>query len=243
MSVTFTDWQARTGITSSALLGMAAKRADPLPRELRRFSVKQVRATKSGGGTASLVDIDGYACVTNEPYTVNDWYGEYTEMIEAGAFTKTLKEKDDVRLLFNHDGIPLARTKSETLSLEEDDTGLKIDATLDGRMTVSNDVHIAIERGDLDEMSFAFQVLRQSWSPDYSQRTIHEVKLFDVSVVTFPANPATSVKLRAADFLLNNLSDADAEEFLQRYSKPKTEPGNAEKLALRRRQIALLDLR
>lgn len=219
------------------------KRADPLPRELRRFSVNQVRAKGSEGAPASLVDIEGYASITNEPYTVSDWLGEYTEMIEAGAFKKTLKEKDDVRLLFNHDGIPLARTKSDTLSLEENDTGLKVNATLDGRMTVANDVHIAIERGDLDEMSFAFQVTRQSWSPDYSQRTIHEVKLFDVSVVTYPANPATSVKLRAIDFLLNNLSDADAEEFVKRHTAPKTETGHAEKLALRRRQIAALDLR
>lgn len=219
------------------------KRAAPLPRELRRFNVTQVRAKGSEGSAGSLVDIEGYASVTNEPYTVSDWLGEYTEMIEAGAFKKTLKEKDDVRLLFNHDGIPLARTKSETLTLEEDDTGLKVDATLDGRMTVANDVTVAIERGDLDEMSFAFQVTKQSWSPDYSQRTIHEVKLFDVSVVTYPANPATSVKLRAVDFLLNNLSDAEAEDFLKRYTAPKTDTGNAEKLALRRRQMALIDLR
>lgn len=215
-------------------------RGQLLPRELRRFKANQVRAANDSA--SGLIDITGYASVTNEPYTVEDWLGEYTEMIEAGAFKKTLKEQDDVRLLFNHDGIPLARTKSGTLTLSEDDTGLKVDASLDRRMGVSNDVFVAIERGDLDEMSFAFRVTKQSWSPDYSQRTIHEVKLFDVSVVTYPANPATSVKLRAADFLINNLSDADALEFLKRHTNARTDSGAAEKLALRRRQMALIDL-
>jgi HK97 family phage prohead protease len=57
----------------------------------------------------------------------------------------------------------------------------------------------AMERGDMDQMSFAFKVIRDSWDAKYEIRTIHEVRLFDVSVVTYPANPASVAKLRSED--------------------------------------------
>lgn len=212
-----------------------------LPRETRRFPHVDIR-THTDNDTL-LVDIAGYAALTGSPYTVTDFLGEYTEVIEPGAFAKTLAEKDDVRLLFNHDGIPLARTVSGTLDLSEDAAGLLTKATLDSRMSVANDVVIAMSRGDLSEMSFAFRVIKQSWSPDYEQRTIHELKLFDTSIVTYPMNPATSVKLAASDFLLNNLSDDDAEDFLSQYTMKKPPSVTAERLALRRRQMSILDYR
>jgi HK97 family phage prohead protease len=117
----------------------------------------------------------GYASVTDAPYQMRDFLGEYEEVIRSGAFTKTLAEKDDVRLLLNHDGLPLARTKSGTLTLTEvmsgkDDpqgrgqTGLWVEADMDPRSSLATDVKLAMERGDLDEMSFAFQVIRQEWS-------------------------------------------------------------------------------
>jgi hypothetical protein len=55
-----------------------------------------------------------------------------------------------------------------------------------------------MRRGDLDQMSFAFAVVRQEWSQDYTQRTINECRLFDVSVVTYPASPSTTADLRSA---------------------------------------------
>lgn len=165
--------------------------ADNRLREQRRQPV-QVRSTDAG-----TLAIDGYASVTDAPYVVSDWLGDYTETISRGAFAKALAERDDVRLLFNHDGVPLARTKSGTLDLEEDDRGLRVSAELDGSSPLVQTVRSAMERGDLDEMSFAFQATRQEWNEDYTIRTIREVKLFDVSVVTYPANPATSVKMRS----------------------------------------------
>lgn len=193
-------------------------------RETRRFTVAalEVRSDDAGAPTG----IAGYASVTEVPYEVQDWLGPYTEVVRSGAFAKTLKEQDDVRLLLNHEGLPLARTKSETLTLREitdpsedpqgkDQTGLWVEADLDSRSSLANDVKLAMERGDLDEMSFAFQVLRQQWSPDFEQRDILEVRLFDVSVVTYPANPATSVGLRdAAD--VDTLDDDQAREILGR---------------------------
>jgi uncharacterized protein len=219
-----------------------------MPHELRRFRVHGIgfRAKTEGEseGTRSIseIDIEGYAAVTNEPYMVTDYMGEFSETIERGAFAKTLKEKDDVRLLFNHDGIPLARSKSGTLRLEEDSAGLKVNATIDNRSSLANDVIVAMERGDLDEMSFAFQALRQEWNEDYTTRVIREAKLFDVSVVTYPANPATSVKLRGVDFMLNELTDADVEEIIARHSAKNNQVPAPELLALRRRQMQTLRL-
>jgi len=141
----------------------------------------QVRAATVGTG----VDVIGYASVTGTPYDVTDFMGDYAEVMAPGVFTKSLAEQDDVRLLLNHEGLPLARTKSGTLNMVEvmnprQDpmnlglTGLYIEASLDARSSMVNDVMIALERGDLSQMSIAFQATRQSWSPDYDQRTITE---------------------------------------------------------------------
>lgn len=149
-------------------------------------------------GDSGELTLTGYASVFDETYTVTDWLGEYQETICAGAFTKTLAERDDVRLLFNHDGVPLARTKSDTLLLAQDEYGLKVDATLDPESSFVQDIRSALSRGDMDQMSFAFQVVRQEWDEDYQNRWVREAKLFDVSVVTYPANPATSAAIRSA---------------------------------------------
>ena len=174
----------------------AISRATTKTRELRlAVTGLELRA----GSTASdPVKVTGYACTTETPYEMEDWAGTYTEIVRAGAFTKTLAEQADVRLLLNHDGIPLARTKSGTLNLAEDEAGLKFDADLDPSSSVVQDVRSAMQRGDLDQCSFAFRVTRQEWSRDYEQRDILEVELYDVSLVTYPANPTTSASLRSA---------------------------------------------
>ena len=172
-------------------------------RELRlAVSAVELRA----GTSSSSVTVDGYACTTETPYEMEDWYGPYTEVVRSGAFTKTLSEQADVRLLVNHDGLPLARTKSGTLTLEEDDKGLRFTAELDASSSMVQDLRSAMNRGDLDQCSFAFRVTRQQWSPDFDQRDILEVELYDVSLVTYPANPTTSAQLRSA--LARRLQDA-----------------------------------
>jgi HK97 family phage prohead protease len=102
----------------------------------------------------------------------------------------------------NHGGITLARTKSGTMRLAEDSTGLHVEADLDPRSPDVQALRSAMERGDLDEMSFAFRVNSQEWSPDWSQRDITEVDLNkgDVSAVNYGANPATAgAVLRSRD--------------------------------------------
>jgi HK97 family phage prohead protease len=167
------------------------------PREERQFTT-EVEFRDGDEGTG--LHLTGYASLTGVPYEVNDMFGSYTETVQRGAFKKALREKDDTRLLVNHEGIPIARTKSGTLKLSEDEQGLHVDApSLDGESPLVQTVRSAMKRGDLDQMSFAFQATRQEWNEDYSQRTIREVRLFDVSVVTYPASPSTEASLRGEE--------------------------------------------
>lgn len=122
--------------------------------------------------------------------------------IKPGAFVKTLREAE-VPLLFNHDGMPVACYRADgtgTMQLAEDGHGLKVEADLDRRQTLTNDLCIALERGDLSKMSFSFASVRdkENWSDDYSEREVGELKLYDASIVTYPANPTTVAGLRNA---------------------------------------------
>ena len=145
----------------------------------------------------------GYASVFNKGYGVRDQRGQYTETIKPGAFKKTLNEQDDVRFLVNHDGIPLARTSSGTLELEEDDYGLFVRAELDPSNPTVAEIASAMKRGDLNEMSFAFAAIRDDFDAREENREVTEARLFDVSVVTYPANPWAGAKLRGVE--LDNL--------------------------------------
>jgi HK97 family phage prohead protease len=173
----------------------SADGVDVPEREVRKLAKLEVRATPDGGAI-----LEGYATVYNFAYDLGGGpaAGGFTEIIASGATAKSAAEAD-VRLLVNHDGIPLARTKSGTMTLQSDDIGLRVTAQLDPTNPMSASLRSAMERGDMDQMSFAFKVIRDSWDAKYEIRTIHEVRLFDVSVVTYPANPASVAKLRSED--------------------------------------------
>ena len=160
--------------------------------ERRTFTVRDVEARQAEDGTMTL---RGYAAVFNEASVPLP----FIETIAPGAFRKTLSETPDVRLLINHEGLPLARTKNGTLTLTEDDRGLYMDAII-ADTTEGRDLYKLVERGDVDQMSFAFRVIRQKWSEDRTTRTLTEVSLADgdVSVVTYPAYPTTTVEAREA---------------------------------------------
>jgi len=174
-------------------------------RELRAFTSADLnfRDTAAGGFT-----FDGIASVTGTAYQVRDQWGDYAETIAAGAFSKTLKEKADVRLLINHEGTPLARTKSGTLKLSAA-PDLRAVAELDPANPKVQEIRSAMSRGDLDQMSIGFRVHKQDWNNDYTERTIREVELFDVSVVTYPASPTTTASLRSYDALMRTIKDID----------------------------------
>lgn len=137
----------------------------------------------------------GYAAVFDSPSEPLPWI----EFVRKGAFTKTINDGADVRLLIDHEGVPLARTKSGTLNLIEDEKGLRVEAQLDPSNPDAATVMSAMRRGDISQMSFAFRTIKDAWSPDRSIRELKEVQLFDVSVVTFPAYEATIAELRAKE--------------------------------------------
>lgn len=167
-------------------------------REIRHYGISNVEVREAGEGEP--VTFAGYASVFNHDYEVYDAFGAFTERLAPGAFTRTLTEDPDVMLLVNHQGLPLARTKSGTLRLSQDNIGLRVEAQLDSSDPDVQAVLPKMRRGDVDEMSFAFRVNEQEWSEDYTDRTITEVNLArgDVSIVSYGANPATVAALRAA---------------------------------------------
>lgn len=204
-----------------------SERAKRVGVERRAFPVQlEVRAQKAGGPTM----VEGYASVTEEPFEMWDWLGPYSEVVRQGAFAKTLAENPQVQLLLNHGGLAMAYTKAGSLRLSEDSTGLHMEADVNTSRGDVRDMVTAIEDGAVDEMSFAFRVTRQMWSPDYDQRDILEVDLHrgDVSVVNFGANPATSVApaMRAADF--DRLDEADARALYERLQRRFQTPGGPE---------------
>jgi HK97 family phage prohead protease len=149
--------------------------------------------------------------------------GGFTEYVARGAFSKTLNDGADVRLLIDHEGAPLARTKSNTMRLVEDERGLRVEADLDPANPRAAEIISALKRGDMNQMSFAFRVIKDEWSRDRSTRTLKEVRLFDVSVVTFPAYENTIAEIRNAKIL-------------------DTTPPQTGRLNLRKRQIQLAQL-
>lgn len=163
------------------------------------------------GKTDDGLILEGYASVFDAPYDV---YGGppfgWTEMVDRKAFNRTLAGGPDLHLLINHEGMPLARTKSGTLHLSTDDHGLKVRATLDPLDPDVQRLEPKMKRGDMDEMSFAFRVPKGGdvWNDDESERRLVEVNIDkgDVSVVNFGANPATSTSINRA---LQMLADAD----------------------------------
>jgi len=154
-------------------------------------SPPEVRATNSGKVAV------GYAALFNSKTDIGDYF---TEIIAPGAFAETLKSSD-VRALIDHDsGRVIGRTKSGTLRLAEDATGLKVEIDLPDT-TDGKDLAIQMERGDISGMSFGFRVTHDEWDEtgDIPARTIHAVELYEVSAVAFPAYPDTSIALRSLD--------------------------------------------
>jgi HK97 family phage prohead protease len=139
---------------------------------------------------------------------VDEWYdlGYYEERVAKGAFDEVLK--DDVRALFNHEpNLVLARTKSKTLELFTDEAGnLSYRFKMPDR-TYAKDLADALRSGDVDQSSFAFSIASDTWewkdeneSLKKHRRTINKIgKLYDVSPVTYPASPSTTVGMRSIE--------------------------------------------
>ena len=160
---------------------------------MKETRIIEIRAD-APAGAESLI-LCGQPILYDTPTTINDPAGAYIEIIKRGALDGA--DLSDVRLLYNHDlnKVPLARTP-KTMQLEVTPAGLTMRAVLPNTAEAAA-VHEAVKRGDLSGMSFAFTVPvgGDQYDPATNTRTIKQIsKVYECSVVPFPAYPAASVE-------------------------------------------------
>lgn len=159
----------------------------------------EIRESSAGDG---FVEFNGHASVTERAYEMYDWYGPYNEVVSREAFDTTLSRAGlDTPLVLGHDQLRrIARTTNGSLELGMTDHGLRVHAPqLD---MADHDVAYIVPKlraGLIDEMSFAFRIVRGTWSPDYTEYRIDEVDIHrgDVAIVGFGANPFTDAGVRS----------------------------------------------
>ena len=166
-----------------------------------------VRAAQASGDGMSFT---GYAAVFNSPSEPLP----FTEVIKEGAFKRSLKSRNEIKLFMNHNtDVVLGSTRSGTLQLTEDSRGLLAQAQLPDT-TAGRDLSVLMQRGDVSSMSFGFSVPPKgdTWSSDGSTRELHQVRLHEVSIVTgFPAYEATTASVRSLEILAQRTAvDVDA---------------------------------
>jgi uncharacterized protein len=157
--------------------------------------------------------LEGYAALFNSR---SENLGGFTETIKPGAFRASLKARNDIKLLWNHDtGAVLGSTRAGTLTLVEDDRGLRVSATLPNT-SYGRDARELISRGDVSAFSFGFSMPARGgdeWSADGTERVLKSVRLHEVSLVAFPAYPETAgtATVRGLDKVAKRAEvDADA---------------------------------
>lgn len=143
--------------------------------------------------------IEGYFAVFGSETEL--WEGACEE-IAPEAFDNTLD--DDIRALINHDTtLVLGRNKASTLELKTDSHGLFARIIINEKDTDAMNLYERVQRGDVNQCSFGFEILREEteWKDDGSVKwTIREVKLYEVSVCTFPAYRDTVVQARSSEY-------------------------------------------
>ena len=160
--------------------------------------------------------IEGYFSVFGSEYKM--WDGA-TETVDPHAFDDTIN--DDIRCLTNHKSeLVLGRTKAGTLELRIDEYGLFGRVKINPNDRQALDLYERVKRGDVDQCSFGFDILEQEF--DYRQDgsvfiTLKKVKLYEVSVVTFPAYEDTYVAARMKDY------EADRERRTEEWIRTRTE--------------------
>lgn len=178
----------------------------------------EIRESETGG-----MLFEGYAAVFNSPSEPLP----FTERIAPGAFRGSLKQRNDIKMLWNHDtGAVLGSTRAKTLELYEDEKGLRVRAQLPNT-TLGRDTAELIRRGDVNAMSFGFSVAQNgdSWNDAGTERTLTKVRLHEVSIVAFPAYTATAgtASVRGLDKIARR-ADVDADELAD--ALLKIESGN-----------------
>ena len=203
----------------------------------RRFTpqTETRRKIEVRGEESERMKIVGYSAVffrEGHPETAYRMFDDLEERILPGAFDRALKEKQDVRGLFNHDPSKiLGRTKAGTVKLSIDDIGLRYEIDVPDT-TAGRDTVESLKRGDVDGSSFAFLPVSTRWleEEDLLVREVVDLDLFDVGPVTYPAYEGSTSGVRAAG--MDDLKKA-AEEY--RAAKKR----EADKVEVRLRMLDL----
>lgn len=185
----------------------------------RQFRVAMSQFETRKDDTGDLY-ISGYFAVFNSDYEI---FTGATESIAETAFDGVLA--DDIRCLIDHETrLVLGRTKAGTLTLKVDSRGLWGEVKINQKDQDAMNLYERVKRGDVDQCSFGFDILDE----EYEDRgtvvhwTIKKVKLYEVSVVTFPAYQETSVTARSKQ--LADIRKKSAESFkIKMFSKMKGE--------------------
>ncbi|MCK0471400.1 HK97 family phage prohead protease [Halalkalibacter sp. APA_J-10(15)] len=166
--------------------------------ETRELLTDQIEIREDEDGNRTL---SGYAVKWEKKSQILGYYRKFREQFKKGAFADSLS-KDDQRFLWSHDvSQVLGRTKNNTLRLEEDSTGLRFELDLPDT-TLGNDTYTSIKRGDVDGVSFGFQMQDDEMDEpddDLPLRTVKKARLLEVSAVAFPAYPDSEVSARGYD--------------------------------------------
>jgi hypothetical protein len=180
--------------------------------EVTREMIRQVRSIASDFKTRQEGDdlrIEGYFAVFNSNYDIAPGM---SESIAPGAFKNTLA--GDIRALVNHDTtLVLGRTSAHTLELREDEHGLWGSIVINPKDTDAMNLYERVKRGDVSQCSFGFDILSEE-TDILDNGDIHwtmtEVKLYEVSCVTFPAYQETNIDARSEerDNILKRENDA-----------------------------------
>lgn len=201
---------------------MSRSRSAVIDEERRDLSLADSRVEIRGDGDDDKRFV-GHASVTNTRTSIgNPMKWGFYEEIRTGAFTKTLGECD-ARFLWDHDSAyVISRMTAGTLSLREDNVGLGVDSALDTELSYVRDLMANIRNKNVTGMSFGFYVVKDSWTEEEIEvaglddpvtvevRSILEVRLVEVSAVTFPAYPETDAGLRAVAMALRGRGDDEA---------------------------------
>ncbi|RIE78328.1 HK97 family phage prohead protease [Shigella dysenteriae] len=157
---------------------------------MKSMEIRSSEITTSGAGT-----LTGYIVCWDKLSEL--LWGEFYEKFQRRAFTEWLAAGNDVRGLYEHDhSMLLGRTRSGTLKLEEDETGLRFELTPPDTST-GRDVIELVKRGDISGMSFGFRSRKDVWdtTTDPCVRTVLVAELYEITVTSVPAYPDSGVEL------------------------------------------------
>ncbi|MHB1334511.1 MAG: HK97 family phage prohead protease [Candidatus Humimicrobiaceae bacterium] len=207
-----------------------------MKKERRFINFENFELRAEGDEKPTLV---GRVSLFDNPATI----GNFTEIFRKMAFSRAIKEKQDIRALKNHDvNLLLGRTKNGTLDLAEDDKGLLMKAIPPNTQTAKDTIE-EVRGGYINEMSFAFSVPEggEKWTTleGKTVREIFDVNLFDVSVVTYPAYGKTSANVRNQEY--RSAEEVYEEHLEELQADNSREQGNQARVSVLKEKLRILN--